>query len=363
MLNDREKGLSLTYTEAVKLKRNDKYPLRTSIKSKKKTGIERVISQFKISSELQKLSFPNSREASAPREVLTGTELILCGRNVCFHGLGSKDEAMARIAKGLEDTHHVFFVRGYYNDFMPRTMYVKLLEYVAGLGGRKRAPEAQGDAEELSLELSGLISCLPEHRFCLVLCGLDGPNFLRPSILAGLARLARQPNFRLAASVDSASLAFHLTRSTADQLDFVYLPINSHRPYARELLYLDSNSRVDLVKKDQATVGKFLSSLTENQKDLVIFVIKELLRTDKKQMEAQELFSRAVAEAKVTSFNQFSENLKEAVTHKILEKKALDGCSQVYKTLYEKFELDETIRFDSDEDSVGALGDIDEDSD
>lgn len=352
----------LTFSESSQLKRNESYPLKNCKTIKTKVGIERIISQFKISTEIQKVqNFPKRESQSnlVEKQLDMAVQLIRCGRNICFYGFGSKDFDIFRVVEELENTHHVFFVRGYYNDFLPRSMYVKLIEFARELNPKARKSkkfDGQGDAEELSLELYNLLGTIPDSQFCLILCGLDGPNFLRPSILAGFARLAQLSNFRLLASIDSSALSFYLSRTASDQFNFIYLPFSTLKPYSHELFYLDSNVNTNASKKDQATVGKFLSSLTVNQSELVIFVIKELLKTDKRQMEEQELFAKAVSEAKVTSFNQFHENLKEATQHKILELKSMDKCSRVYKTLYEQHELDEIIEFDSGDEQKSYEG-------
>lgn len=263
------------------------------------------------------------------------------GRNVCFYGYGSKDEEMRSMVDRLRRKFTVIFVNAFYSDVLPRTMLLKILDAVLQTCPQalRRENQPRDDMDQLAAQIVAASAHVPDQKFLLVICGLDGPNFLRKSTLEVLTRLVEMKTFKILASLDSASLPLFLTRSTSDGLNFVYLPLSTFRAYRSELLYIDSSIPASNDRKDLKTIRKLLAALTSNQKELVIFVLHKLVTSQRLMIEEQELFGLAVAHAKVTSFHQFQENLKEAIAYKLIDKKLIDGYSYVYKTSYTKDDL------------------------
>ena len=74
-------------------------------------------------------------------------------------------------------------------------------------------------------------------------------------------------------------------------------------------------------RKYMQNINGVIDSLTDNQRELVLFVLYVFTTKDKKSIEENELFKMAVEEAKVSSLYQFKDNIREAVQHHIFSTK------------------------------------------
>lgn len=305
--------------------------------NKKLRGIERRIENIHVGSLLKSVGSLAKVDLNEENtnNIALGVHLASIGKNVCFYGLGRKETHLRDKILRLQETHSIIFAKGNYSDVLPRTMFLRILE----IAEKKRfeqsniaKSELDDDAEKLAILLFSTLSRAYESKFLLVIFGIDGPNFFRKSVLESLAILTQLPNFNVIFTLDSVNFPFLLTRNICDRLNLFYVKLNSRSPYCYEMLYIDAIVDPKQETRSLSMVMSIINSLTPNQQELVKFVLQSLLFSEKRMIEERELFTKCLWEAKVTSFMQFGENLREALTHKLLIKKTVDCLSNIYLT-------------------------------
>lgn len=339
-----------TYPEAFELYRNK--PVQKSARTGKsstfrKHRIHQRIEAMRVSQLLylveEEKNKPPVKDVSATLEL--GVNIVALGRNVCFHGFGEKAPVVAEAFRGCSSSFSLITVNGGQMELTARSLFTTILQLVEKkLNQEGLAYEYSADREvdKIARNIHALLKRLPLSKFLLLFHALDNWCFLRAGAFEGLALLAGLHNFRVVGCVDSVNFPIMASRRALQNFGFVFLALNTYVPYAAQLCYLDALVHPKHEKRSPQVVESIIRTLTLNQRELVLFVLRELLVSEKGAVEEAEMFNRALWEAKVTSHAQFVENLKEAFYHNLLARKT-EANSTAYKTPLSSYTLESLL--------------------
>ena len=283
------------------------------------------------------------------------------GQNLCFYGFGNKEYLVDDFIKAnFSEDHLIINIRGYQRNLTPRSLLMQILQIFetdelelqrVKINDKSFKPEdvihkcmqniktlKKNNLEKLMAYFSTMLSVI-KTPIIFVVHNLDNTNMRMDDFLTYFSSLAvNKPNIyvnakiniNFVATVDSIKTYYYFNTKILENFSFMFFELTSPVIYDKQFDYMSVTDVIQTGRKYLQNINGIIESLTENQKELVLFVLHEFKSKEKKAIEENELFKRAVEEAKVSSLYQFKDNIREAVQHHIFSTKYM--YNQFYYT-------------------------------
>lgn len=273
-------------------------------------------------------------------------------QNLCFYGFGNKEPLVDEfVHKHFGDDHLIITIRGYQRDLTHRSLLMQILQVFETdqiellKFNNKNTPfqpyevvqkciynmktSKKADIEKLVGYLASLLNVV-KTPIIFVVHNLDNPNLRYENFLDFFSKLAimephiftnTKARINFVATVDSIKAYYYLNTKIVDNFSFMYFELASNKIYDKQFDYMSVVDILQTGRKYIQNVKSVIDSLTENQQELVFFTLQVFYKLDKKVIDENELFKKAVEDAKVSSLYQFKDNIREAVQHHIFRTK------------------------------------------
>ena len=227
-----------------------------------------------ISNECKKTGFPNDEQIDKYDSGLNfAFKLLNRGYNVCFYGLGNKEDIVDQFFESkFSESHIIIKVKGYDSNLQPKNLFLSILQIFNFNITEPIGKEIENIKKKRNVDMlfvvTVIISLLGQLDFPILFLfhNLDGINFLNKQILGLLGKLARESKIYFVATIDSISFPQVIGKNINQDFSFIYIPLNTYMMYDKQLIYLRT---VDFNKKGNNMASSFhgiLESFTDNQR-------------------------------------------------------------------------------------------------
>lgn len=186
---------------------------------------------------------------------------------------------MENLKDFYKDEKAIVEVKGSDRNMLPNNILLKIylaLSEALNNEGKKENMKFKLKPHETCEKIKNLINeCKKTYSFLFLFHNLDCSNFYSDENMQLLSQIAELDNVTFVASIESINFSkLMITREIFNKFSFLYYSINTGLIYDKELAYLNFFYNMNQKNKQVDNYQGILTSLTQNQRDLVIFVLK-----------------------------------------------------------------------------------------
>lgn len=276
------------------------------------------------------------------------------GQNICFYGLGNKEPLVNEfVHKNFAKDHLIITIRGYQRNLTPRALLMQIIQMFESdeidlFSVSKRTnffssadvvqkciqnvrTSKRFNIDNTVYQLASLLTVVKTPIIFLI-HNMDNANLRIDQFLQHFSSLAVikpnlldkcAPRINFVTTVDSTHSYYYLNSKIVENFSFMFYKLNCNQIFNKQLEYLSGVDIVQTGRKHMQSIKGVIESLTDSQRELVFFALFVFSKLDKKIIDENELFKKAIEEAKVSSLYQFKDNIREAVQHHIFKTKYL----------------------------------------